>query len=604
MGEGEHAQKTEGGWTVGLLNTFRLERDGEIVAQFYDRKQDLLLAYLALHSGRPHLRDKIARTLWPGKVSRHRRNRLSESLHLLKKRLAELGIQEDAILADRHSLRLNPEIACDIRQFERRFAEALEEADQEKRVGLLEELVAAYGDGLLPDLDETWVQAERERLTVAYRQLVQALSGAGQVAVVDLADELPGSELARYHHRARMMGGGGIHRHTGGTGPPPAESELEARDIGSLIDAILEDVPTSAQELQRRFCERYVALAEEAEPHLLGPGRRQWIGRLEGEREGLHQALEWAIENEERLLALRLAGALWHYWFARGYVDVGRAYVEQALMTGPTERTTIEAKALNGAGALALHIGDSDRARRRLEEALSIWREIEGYEGVARSLANLGIVAYKETNYSEARRFHEQALEVTRSLNRPDVLAGLLGDAALVEIADEEYDRAEELLQERLAITQGQGDRIGVARATASLGTVAQYRGDYEAARVLSEQALRTLEEETDLRGVAFAALSLGHVLHHQGRYADARTHYAYSLEVARGLGDMQGVAESLRYLGKLSHDQGDSELATRIYKQSVAMLRDAGDSRGVARVEEALVTLVRETEGAEAVAE
>ncbi len=575
---------TDRRWTIGLINGFRLERDDEVVALFYDRMQDLLLAYLALHPDRPHLRGSLARTMWPDRTEQLARNRLSESLHLLRIRLHELGAPDDLVRADRHTLRLDPGVRTDVRDFELRFAEALEKGLAADSVPMLEGLVAEYGDGLLPDLSVEWVQVERERLEGVYSQLVEALGALGEGHVIRATKDMSAGELARRHRRARLLRTFEI----GGAGA--------ATSLSEAVDSVLEELGLASgaevRALQRVRCERYVAMVAEAESQAHGPDRRKWAGLLAGERQNLVEALEWAIEAEEAQLAAPLAGSLWPYWYAGGLEDEGRLLLERVLSMARLPETPAHAKVLNGAGALALHMGEAAIAEDRLNAALAMSRQLAYEEGVARALGNLATVAYRAGQYERARRGFTESIEVARRLRDQGALADVLGNASLVEIADGDYETAADMLAERLALCDGLDDKIGRARTLTDMGTVAQFAGDYQQARSLTEQARRCFEEEGDPRGAAAAALSLGHILQQQGDFDGAGAQYGHSLAIARSLSDMRGTGEALRYLAMLSADTGDTARAVELNEVAIQMLESASDARGVAKARVALEAL------------
>ncbi|MGH2530939.1 MAG: ATP-binding protein [Thermomicrobiales bacterium] len=69
----------------------------------------------------------------------------------------------------------------------------------------------------------------------------------------------------------------------------------------------------------------YLALAERAEPELTGPEQISWLERLECEHANLRGALAWLSEGERAEQALRLAGALSHFWAVHGHWAEGRA---------------------------------------------------------------------------------------------------------------------------------------------------------------------------------------------------------------------------------------------------------------------------------------
>jgi non-specific serine/threonine protein kinase len=59
----------------------------------------------------------------------------------------------------------------------------------------------------------------------------------------------------------------------------------------------------------------YLALAEEAEPKLLGAEQGEWLGRLEMEHDNLRAALEWSRSAEQRVESgLRMSGALYRFY--------------------------------------------------------------------------------------------------------------------------------------------------------------------------------------------------------------------------------------------------------------------------------------------------
>ena len=67
----------------------------------------------------------------------------------------------------------------------------------------------------------------------------------------------------------------------------------------------------------------FLALAEEAEPELEGPQQGLWLERLEREHDNLRAALSWVLERGEGELGLRFGGALWRFWYNRGYMSEG-----------------------------------------------------------------------------------------------------------------------------------------------------------------------------------------------------------------------------------------------------------------------------------------
>lgn len=77
-------------------------------------------------------------------------------------------------------------------------------------------------------------------------------------------------------------------------------------------------------EAHHRHAVYYLALAEEAEEGLKGPRQADWLARLNEEHDNLRAALRWSLDTGDRTIGLSLGGALWRFWYVRGYLSEGR----------------------------------------------------------------------------------------------------------------------------------------------------------------------------------------------------------------------------------------------------------------------------------------
>jgi predicted ATPase len=232
----------------------------------------------------------------------------------------------------------------------------------------------------------------------------------------------------------------------------------------------LEDSGES-EELRRRHAEHYVALAEEAEPHLFASAGK-WLDRLEREHDNLRAALDWCGTSGEGQLALRLAGAVYVFWEMRGHLAEGGRRLETVL--GTDERpTAARAKALNGAAALSLGCGDSATARLRAEEGLALNRALEDTSGIGSSLLELGLVVADQGDYARAREIFEESIRFFREARDEHSVVWATRYLAWMhnELGDREQARA--LHEENLARARALGAEWIEASTLGALGEYA-----------------------------------------------------------------------------------------------------------------------------------
>ncbi len=312
--------------------------------------------------------------------------------------------------------------------------------------------------------------------------------------------------------------------------------------------------------VQRRHIRFFLRLAEEIEPRINTAERQKWLARLANERGNLRAALRYAIKMEEPEIALRLAGAMFWFWFHRGDWTEGRKWIAEAIAeyrtrsaecgAGPEGKAPPSnpqpaipnphlAKALFGEGVLAWAQGDHRAACSQLEESVAIWREIQDRLGLAHAL-------------------HFFSVE-------------LLGH--------DEHTRARALAEESVAIFRQSEDRFGLAASLASLGVVAQAQADYPSAQSFLAESVAVFRASGDNWGLALPLRNLGVLAFRRGDYERAVTLLQESLIVQRELGEKWFISRSLETLAETLALQGDHERAARLFGAGEALREAVGAS-------------------------
>jgi predicted ATPase/class 3 adenylate cyclase len=236
-----------------------------------------------------------------------------------------------------------------------------------------------------------------------------------------------------------------------------------------------------------------LALAEEAEPWLTGSDQQSWLDRLETEHDNLRSALAWSSTGGgDGRAGLRLAVALWRFWYLRGYFGEGRGWLAGLLAAAPGEQMpAARANALGAAGTLALNQGDYAAARASFDESLAIQRVLGDRPGVATSLINLGYVASDQGDFRAAQALYEESLAIRRELGDQRGIAWAMRNLGRLAQKQGDSSAARAMCEQSLAIDRDLGNRWEIAISTCILGYVTGDQGDYKAARALHEEALR-----------------------------------------------------------------------------------------------------------------
>ncbi|HEX5164998.1 MAG TPA: LuxR C-terminal-related transcriptional regulator, partial [Thermomicrobiales bacterium] len=302
----------------------------------------------------------------------------------------------------------------------------------------------------------------------------------------------------------------------------------------------------------RQHAGYFLALAETAEPKLMGAEQGDWLNRLAIERDNLRAALRWALEHGETETALRLGGALWRFWFMHGDLSEGRRWLDEGLAGGAVA-PAVRAKALSGSGVLAHYQGDLNRAAALCGESLALSRQIGDTVGIADALNGLALVPRSGGNYAAARAMYTESLALLRESGDRWRVAYTLIYLGVIRFVQHDVVGGRHSVEEGLALFRGVGDRWGIARALNILGEMALAAGDASAALALMTEA--------------------------QARYGN--------------IGDRLGATRSLSSLGDVALVQNDLPVARRCYEQALVLLAEVGDRMMVAHCLAGLATVV-----------
>jgi predicted ATPase/DNA-binding CsgD family transcriptional regulator len=323
-----------------------------------------------------------------------------------------------------------------------------------------------------------------------------------------------------------------------------------------------------AEAAKRAYGQYFLALAEEAEPELLGPRETRWYNRLEEEHDNIRAVLSWSLEGANPELGLSLAGAIWWFWQRHGHLSEGLRWLDEGLAKGGGASAITRAKALGGIGWLAYGHADLDRMKESATEGLRLSTEAGlGSHHRALFLQVLGQASWGEGDYERATKVAEESVNLSREANDMGVLANSLielGTAFVWRVGGQERARA--YYEEALAISRELGSASILRSCVNSLGLTYLLQRDIGRALPFFEEAAALCREAGDRALLPIVLNNLGWVALLGGDLDRAEALHKESLALSNELGSSLGFVLYLEGLACEAGAKGETERAGRLF--------------------------------------
>jgi predicted ATPase/transcriptional regulator with XRE-family HTH domain len=290
-------------------------------------------------------------------------------------------------------------------------------------------------------------------------------------------------------------------------------------------------------EMMRRHAQYYLKLIEKASPKFFGSEQIWWLNRMEREQDNLRAAIQWALEQSELEMAMRLC--------------------------------------LSMPWKMRLHLGE---ARKRLDQLLIAARgERLPPSLLANILNEVGDVAYLQCDYASSRSSHEEALTLARETGNKRAIAFALYGLGNLAINQEAYDWGVALSDECLPLAWEIDDKWLAAMTLTLLGEMARLQGHYEIALTRYAEGLAVLQQLGDKFFIAILLDNQGQVLWHQGNSDKAAEIFTECLTLAKQFENARQMALSLERLAKVAVARKQPEKAARLLGVAGNIRQSAG---------------------------
>jgi predicted ATPase/class 3 adenylate cyclase len=321
----------------------------------------------------------------------------------------------------------------------------------------------------------------------------------------------------------------------------------------------------------------FIKLAEQAEPELYRSNQGLWLKRLDAELDNFRAALERAL-NKDIEAGLRIISTPSRFWYGK-YVGEAAAWLDQLFTGADSIAPEIKAKALWVRSEFGLYTSNIDTAIAWAQESLSLYRNLEDQNGIAKGLSLLGWLT-GWANDSHGVIYLQESLALFRELQDPLGVASIMYRIAFWEAAGENnYAQAMIKLKESESLYREIGDLDGIAGVLSFSAMIAVWQEDYVLARALLKESQALQEQLGSLNPLDIEIA--GRIHFWLGEYAEAQAYFEKSLSANQQMGDIYSTSSSLTYLGYVFLRQNEFSEARSYFKKSLQTVKEKGLAKG-----------------------
>jgi predicted ATPase/class 3 adenylate cyclase len=320
---------------------------------------------------------------------------------------------------------------------------------------------------------------------------------------------------------------------------------------------------------QVRRADYFINLGEQAAPQLeAGAQYSNWLRALAAEQENLRATMHWCVASGHAVRGLRLAAALWRYWYLDGTPPQVAEWLQLTLrlLDMDTNPSPWRARAMSGAGVLFAHQQLLSESESLQTAGLAMARELQDGTSIASCLHNLGYLAMRRGELGSARAYLEEALRVADACGNRGRQVVTLNVMAAVAEQQSDWATAIRLYADAARLCEELGDAAGLAGTLGRQGLAAALDGDLIQAERLCERAV-PLTRDAGNEPRAWTRIDLAQIRFIQGRYGDAR---ALCLQALGSVDDSDQhwnwQSAALRGLACIASAIGEADQALRLF--------------------------------------
>ena len=298
-------------------------------------------------------------------------------------------------------------------------------------------------------------------------------------------------------------------------------------------------------ELSRRHRDWYEQLVIKAEGDWISPRQLAWINRLALEQPNLREALEFSASDSPEA-GIRIAAALYHYWYTRGLFSEGRRWLERLLACQTGALTRDRAKAFFACSLLAGVQGDLRAQAALVEECRTLASQTTDPMLHAHLDLAAGALALFSGDLPGTRSHFENAIEAEATQGDLTFQVIALGPLGTTYALLGDTERAIECYERLLAITESRGEFVYRSYAMWALAVAVWRHNDRARAVRLLEQALQLGRKVKDWLSTSWCLQALAWIAAEEHNPRRAAVLLGAAEQLSRSVGSPTVVVSAL----------------------------------------------------------
>ncbi len=266
-----------------------------------------------------------------------------------------------------------------------------------------------------------------------------------------------------------------------------------------------------------------------------------------------------------------------------GDFEKSREYLDEAMKIRETLDDLLgQGKTQNVQGLLEWDLGNYDQAIKRFRSASEIGEQIGNQKLAGATLNNLSLVYDELGDYKTSLAQYERVIEIYKGADFPRGEGDTYGNIGGVYLLLGQFRMALSYYEKALAISSKLESKTSMSQDQGNIGLANLGLGEIDRALAHFDIAINLAEETGMRQDVAYWQRAKGNALIQQGKFDRGLDIHRAALKAYEDLGAQAELLGAQHDMGKLHLSLGDLTSAEQYFRQAIGLAREIGHANGI----------------------